>query len=114
MTELGLQTLSNIKKELSQKIKTITEKVYRKADFIGVIRIDYLVVGEKVYLNEINSVPGSLAYYLFCESVKDFSSMLTELLNEGIYKQRRSENKNYNFESNVLGEIKGVKASKTR
>ena len=105
---------ADIPKELSQKIKSITEKVYRKGDFTGVIRIDYLVLGNKVYLNEINSVPGSLAYYLFCDSVKDFSSMLTELLNEGIHKQIRENNRNFNFESNILKEIKGVKGGKTR
>ena len=105
---------ADIPKELSQKIKAITEKVYRKGDFIGVIRIDYLVLNGKVYLNEINSVPGSLAYYLFCDSVKEFSSMLTELLSEGIRKHIRENNRNFNFESNVLKEIKGIKGGKTR
>ena len=105
---------ADISKELSQKIKTITEKVYRKGDFTGVIRIDYMVLDSKIYLNEINSVPGSLAYYLFCDSVKDFSNMLTELLNEGIKKQILKNNRNYNFNSNILTDIKGVKGGKTR
>ena len=105
---------ADISKELSQKIKSITEKVYRKGDFTGVIRIDYMVLGSKIYLNEINSVPGSLAYYLFCDSVKDFSNMLTELLNEGIKKQILKNNRNYNFNSNILTDIKGVKGGKTR
>lgn len=105
---------ADIPKELSQKIKSITEKVYRKGDFTGVIRIDYMVLESKIYLNEINSVPGSLAYYLFCDSVKDFSNMLTELLNEGIKKQILKNNRNYNFNSNILTDIKGVKGGKTR
>ena len=104
---------ADISKELSQKIKSITEKVYRKGDFTGVIRIDYLVLDGKVYLNEINSVPGSLAYYLFCDSVKDFSNMLTELLQEGLQKHVRESNRNYTFNSNVLTEIKGAKGGKT-
>ena len=105
---------ADISKELSQKIKSITEKVYRKGDFTGVIRIDYMVLDSKIYLNEINSVPGSLAYYLFCDSVKEFSNMLTELLNEGIKKQILKNNRNYNFNSNILTDIKGVKGGKTR
>ncbi len=104
---------ADIPNEVSKKIKAITEKVYRKGDFVGVVRIDYLLLDSKVYLNEINSVPGSLAYYLFCDSVKDFSNMLTELLNEGIRKQIRENNRNFNFESNLLREIKGVKGGKT-
>ena len=73
-----------------------------------------MVLGSKIYLNEINSVPGSLAYYLFCDSVKDFSNMLTELLNEGIKKQILKNNRNHNFNSNILTDIKGVKGGKTR
>lgn len=111
-SEVGKKFPADIPKELSKKIKAITEKVYRKGDFTGVIRIDYLVSDSKIYLNEINSVPGSLAYYLFCDSVKDFSNMLTELLREGIRKQIRENNRNFNFESNVLKEIKGAKGGK--
>ncbi len=105
---------AEIPKELSQKIKSITEKVYRKADFNGVIRIDYLILGEKVYLNEINSVPGSLAYYLFCDTVNDFSKMLTDLLNEGIRKEIRNSKREYTYNSSVLTQIKGAKGGKAR
>ena len=56
---------AKIKKEISEKIKKLTKKVYEGLNFDGVIRIDYFVIDNKVYLNEINSVPGSLSYYLF-------------------------------------------------
>lgn len=66
--------------KLTQKIKTITQTVYKELDFSGVIRIDYFLTNGKVYLNEINSVPGSMAYYLFCDTLKEYTSMLTELI----------------------------------
>ncbi len=66
--------------ELSKKIKKMTLKVYEGLNFDGVIRIDYFVVNNKVYLNEINSVPGSLSYYLFYDTMKGFSKMLTKLI----------------------------------
>ena len=71
---------ADIDKKTSDKIKSITRKIYISMGFNGVIRIDFFVVGKEVYLNEINTVPGSLAYYLFCDTLKEFSALLTELI----------------------------------
>ena len=71
---------ADIEQKVSEKIKKITKNIYTKIGFTGVIRVDYFVVGEKVYLNEINSVPGSLSYYLFSDTLKGFTNMLNELL----------------------------------
>ena len=73
---------ANIEKEISDKIKAITEKVYENLCFDGVIRIDYFVVNGEIYLNEINTVPGSLAYYLFSKTVSDYGKMLNELIRQ--------------------------------
>ena len=50
---------------LRQKIRGYTKTIYKKLNFSGVVRIDFLVQDDKVYLSEVNTVPGSLAYYLF-------------------------------------------------
>lgn len=71
---------ADIDKKFSNKIKEITKKVYIGLNFSGVIRIDYFLKGEEIYLNEINSVPGSLAYYLFGDTLKSFTVMLDQLL----------------------------------
>lgn len=71
---------ADIDKKISEKIKKITKKIYLTLGFIGVIRVDYFVVKDRVYLNEINSVPGSLSYYLFVDTLKEFSTMISELL----------------------------------
>ena len=74
---------ADIDKSLSDKIKDITKKVYQSLGFSGVIRIDYFICDNKVFLNEINSVPGSLSYYLFGDTLKSFSKMLTNLILQG-------------------------------
>ena len=43
----------------------------------SIIRCDFFVVNDKVYLNEINSIPGSMANYLF----EDFSTLFKEVAN---------------------------------
>ena len=62
------------------KIKNVSKKVYEGLNFDGVIRIDFFIVNNKIYVNEINSVPGSLSYYLFYDTMKGFSKMLTSLI----------------------------------
>ena len=74
---------ADIPEKISAKIKKITETVYKTFAFTGVIRIDYFLKDGKVYLNEVNSVPGSLAYYLFSDTTKGFTAMLNELIEVG-------------------------------
>ena len=73
-----------IDKGLENKIKAISKKVYSCLDVCGIIRIDYIVKDNAIYLNEINTVPGSLAYYLFCDTFGDFACLLDELIKQGI------------------------------
>lgn len=102
---------AKISEEISQKIKTVTEKVYKALNFNGIIRIDYFVKGQTVYLNEINSVPGSLAYYFFGESLTEFTNLLTQLIRAGErdFIKRKALERSYN--SGILSGrgCKGVK-----
>lgn len=71
---------ANIKESLSKKIKGLTEKIYKQLDARGIIRIDFFVCGGEVFVNEINTIPGSLAYYLYTESTKEFSKILDRII----------------------------------
>lgn len=47
------------------RIEELTKKAFDAVDCKGVARVDFLVRDGQIYVNEINTVPGSLAYYLF-------------------------------------------------
>lgn len=102
---------ANISKSLSNKIKKTAEKIYRELEFSGVIRIDFFCVGNKVYVNEINSVPGSLSYYLFTDTITDFKKVLDEIINNAEKEFAKEMSFKKKFESSVLN-ITGVKSSK--
>ena len=70
--------------ELREKIRSYTRTVYKRMDLKGVVRMDYLVKDKEVYLCEVNTVPGSLAYYLFCERIIDAKRFFTDLVEEGL------------------------------
>ena len=52
------------------RISKITKEIYTKLELSGIVRIDYMYFDDTVYVNEINTIPGSLAYYLFDESIE--------------------------------------------
>lgn len=67
---------AEISVKISDKIKRITSNVYGRLNMRGIVRFDYLLDGDEVYLSEINTVPGSLSYYLLSGGFKDFYSVL--------------------------------------
>ena len=60
----------------------MAERVFRIFDCSGVVRIDFLVDAEtkQIYINELNSIPGSLSYYLFKEQGYNFKDFLNRLI----------------------------------
>ena len=66
---------ADISEELVSKLKSTFERVYRGMFEGALIRCDFFVVNDEVFLNEINPIPGSMANYLF----EDFKGSLEAL-----------------------------------
>ena len=95
---------------LIDTIKESSKKIYRKLEFSSIVRFDYLLHDGKIYLNEINSIPGSMAYYLFCSKFSEFKQILTELIEVAIDRKKREDNYIDFYSSNVLfGDFSGIK-----
>lgn len=67
---------ADIPLHISQLIKKTTAEVYSKLNARGIVRFDYILDGDEVYVSEINTVPGSLSYYLLSGGFKDFKRVL--------------------------------------
>ncbi len=70
--------------EIAEKIRTYTRLIYNAFGGRGVVRADYLVAGDGVYFNELNTVPGSLACYLFAGSLSESRNFLVSLVSEAL------------------------------
>ena len=66
--------------EIVEKIRSYTKTIYKRLNMQGVVRMDYLVSDKQVYLCEVNTVPGSLAYYLFCDRIIEARAFFCDLL----------------------------------
>lgn len=75
---------ADISATLEAKLKANFQKIYSGLFEGALIRCDFFVVGEEVFLNEINPIPGSMANYLF----ENFTSSI-ELLCESLPHQKR-------------------------
>lgn len=71
---------ADIPEAISTEIKSTTENVYSKLNMRGIVRFDYIISGGKVYLSEINTVPGSLSYYLLSSGFKNFYPVLQAVI----------------------------------
>lgn len=60
---------------VEEKLKKAFETIYNPLFSGALIRCDFFVYGDDVYINEINPVPGSMANYLF----EDFQSHIFRL-----------------------------------
>jgi D-alanine-D-alanine ligase len=65
--------------ELNSKLKVSFQRIYNNLFEGSIIRCDFFVVDNEVYLNEINSIPGSMANYLFSDFSGLFKSVATNL-----------------------------------
>ncbi|MFI3229733.1 MAG: hypothetical protein R3Y23_06220 [Bacillota bacterium] len=95
---------ANISQTFAQKVKDITTKVYKSLALTGIVRIDYLLKGDILYLNEINTIPGSLSHYLFDNM--SYSELLTKLLTETI---KNGCVKEIKYTTDILSNFNGVK-----
>lgn len=112
---------ASIDDKLKEEVRTVALLAHRSLGSSGVSRIDFLIdqKKKKVYINEINSIPGSLAFYLWEPLGKDYTNLLDDMINIGVkdYKQRMK--KVHSFESNILAgyttdgnRLKGLKGMK--
>jgi D-alanine-D-alanine ligase len=80
---------ANIPKEISEEIKETTKRLYAELQFSGMVRADYILSDGKVYFNELNTVPGSLAYYLFTPKISGAKKLFSDLIEEGIRRKEK-------------------------
>ena len=73
---------ANIDDSLKEKIQDSFKKIYNPLFIGAIIRCDFFVINNEVYLNEINPIPGSMANYLFEDFSKVLSAVATNLPTE--------------------------------
>ena len=73
---------AKIDNDLKLKIQGIARKIFCNLNLSGVVRIDFLYQAEKgkLYVCEVNAIPGSLAYYFFDENLVSCNDLVKKLI----------------------------------
>lgn len=121
----GMRSLSRIlpaqlPTEKSEEIRALACRVIKAIGGSGIARIDFMLDtedGDRVYVNEINTIPGSLAFYLWEESGIKYTELLSRAIELAFKRKRKQQSLNFTFESNILsgvslGGAKGTKSAK--
>lgn len=117
MASLSRILPADISSAMREEIENIAKRAFLAVDASGVTRLDFIIdkATGKVYLNELNTIPGSLAFYLWQESGKPYETLLSELIELAYRKARRKERLQFSNETNILADAKigGSKGSKS-
>lgn len=114
MTSLKRRLPAEISDDKKAEIQKISMEVFKLIGAAGVVRIDYLLDcdNDKVYVNEINTIPGSLAFYLWEATGIKYPEMLDKLIDLAFKRQRTNQSLVYTYESNILDGVSGFKGAK--
>ena len=104
MASTNRQIPAELDKKQEKKIRDIALKAYRALNSFGCVRIDFMIdnADGKVYCNEINTIPGSLAFYLWQYDGLDFTAECDELISNALKRYSRRSSKTYSFDTNIL------------
>lgn len=104
MSSLSRKLPADLDKQTEEYILNMSKKVFKVLNCEGIARIDYIIDCDenKVYVNEINTIPGSIAFYLWEPKKIDFATLCDKAIKLAIKRQIRREKIIYSNDVNLL------------
>ncbi len=116
MATLKRKIPAEITPEQDEFVRKTAVDAFRYLGLNGVTRIDFMMdmATEKIYINEINTIPGSLAFYLWEPKGVKYPQLLEKMIDLAMKRHRQSQKISYAFDTNILsmGGSFGSKGSK--
>lgn len=96
-----------IGEELTEKLQALSLDIFDAMDCKGVVRIDFMLDrhSDDYYITEINTIPGSLAYYLWAESGLSYTAQIDEMVDCALCAHREKERNSFAFSSDILSGV---------
>ena len=113
MASLKRKIPAEIAEETASRIREIALDAFYCMNGQGVWRLDFMIDQDtdQIYLNEVNTIPGSLAFYLWEPKGLSYPKLLDRLIQIALREKQRKKNMITSFSSNILaqGGFKGKK-----
>lgn len=121
-TERGMQASkkripADLPADMTERIKFLAGETFRVLSCHGVSRVDFIVdrKDNSVYVNEINTIPGSLSFYLWEATGLAFDALMDELVRLAFKRKEEQSRKIVSYSANIFamgGGVKGAKGAK--
>lgn len=115
-TNAGMQASAkripaDLPEEVSEKIRRMAADTFRVLSCHGVSRIDVMIdeTDGQIYVNEINTIPGSLSFYLWEATGIKFPELMDRLVQLALRRKRESERKTFTYDHNIFAMSPGLK-----
>lgn len=97
---------AKLEKNLEEQIIFLSTKAYKTLNCKGIVRIDFLISEQnKIYINELNTIPGSLSNYLWKTKNYNFTTLLNKIYDYAIKEKEEASKKLTIFNSTVLNKF---------
>lgn len=105
---------ARISEKLTKEIQDTAKQVFKALNLSGVCRVDFLIDNKenKFYVNEPNTCPGSLSFYLWKEAGMEYSELLDEMVSIAIKEYKHKNQKTMSFKSSIFDGFNGSKGLK--
>ncbi|MGI6279747.1 MAG: D-alanine--D-alanine ligase family protein [Acutalibacteraceae bacterium] len=118
MASLDRKIPADLPQEKSEEIRKLACDIFKAVGASGVVRIDFIIDNDtgKVYANEINTIPGSLSFYLWDATGIKYPELIDKLIELAFRRQRNRDNLTFTIDTNILSGVsfgtKGAKGAK--
>ncbi|MDD6095617.1 MAG: D-alanine--D-alanine ligase [Clostridia bacterium] len=116
MASLKRKVPADISPELREKIRKMAVDSFRWLGCCGVSRIDFMIDADtdELFINEFNTIPGSLSFYLWKPLGVSYTELLDKLISLAFKRQREASEITFSFDTNILamGAPTGAKGAK--
>ena len=98
----------------SDRIRFLAGETFRVLSCHGVSRVDVIMDEDngQIYVNEINTIPGSLSFYLWEASGIPFAELMDRLVKLALKRDRQRQRKTTTYDANIFAMGGGVKGAK--
>ena len=114
MASLSRRMPAPISAELTKQVEDLAIKAFNALDCRGVARVDFLhdKADGRLYIGEINTIPGSLSYYLWEGKGLSFSDLIDRLVEYAFKAKAEKDESVFSYTSAILSGAKGAKGTK--
>lgn len=102
---------AELPEDVTKRIQHLAGETFRLLSCHGVSRVDVMIdkTDGNIYVNEINTIPGSLSFYLWEATGLPFAKLMETLVDLAVQRKRRSEMKTVSYDQNIFAMGGGTK-----